>query len=242
MSTTFKADAHPQGFVPDVDPPRHVFILSGGIGAGKTAIVNRLKTDFHFVSGSPADIMKWSLACAIAAEYVTDNADDYFKAMLDQETKAEFRFLLQGYGEFFSNRDKYYWADKCVDAAAEEYENIAKAGVQSGIVFDSMRRDSEILAVKKRFPNAQHVRLVIDPERQMDYLTRVLGYDEEKAAATLAHSSEHWLDDMDGTEYDANYVIDANEGDETTWVQFMGIVVLNMTGGELEVAQALVGD
>jgi len=242
MTPTFKQDAHPQGYVPDVEPPRHVYILSGGIGAGKTAIVNRLKADFHFVSGSPADVMKESLARFIAQQYGDENWGRYYNDMLDQKTKAEYRLLLQGWGEFFSNRDNYYWADQCVSAAADEYENIAKAGVQSGIVFDSIRRDSEILAAKNRFPHAQHVHLVVDHDRQVDYLTRILGNTEEKAEGILAHSSEHWLDDMAGTEYDANYVIDANGNGEETWLQFMAIVILNMTGGELEVAEAILGD
>jgi len=249
-TTTFKQDAKPQGgWKTDPPPSRHIFILSGGIGAGKTTIINRLKTDFHFVSGSPADVMKEALAKHIALQYdgmdgtdlqvIPDSWREFYAEMLDQKTKAEYRLLLQGWGEFFSNRDEYYWADQCVAEAKAAYENVARAGVQSGIIFDSIRRPQEILAVKREFPQAVHVRLVVDHERQVDYLTRILGYDAEKAEATLAHSSEHWLDDMDGTEYDAQYVIDANADDETTWLQFMAIVVLLMSPGEKEVAEAI---
>ena len=105
--------------------PKHVFILSGGIGAGKTTIINRLKADFHFVSGSPADVMKKALAIHISEQFNDPDPDvdfqTYFDQMLDQSTKVEYRLLLQGFGEFFSNRDKFYWADQCVAAAEAEY-------------------------------------------------------------------------------------------------------------------------
>ena len=229
--------ADPDLSVPD---PKHVFILSGGIGAGKTSVINRLKTDFHFVSGSPADVMKEALARHINEQYDgAEGWETYYEQMLDQKTKVEYRLLLQGFGEFFSNRDKFYWADQCVAAAEAEYRTLAAAGITSGIVFDSIRRDSEILAVKRRWPNAKHIRLNVAHERQVEYLTTILGYDEEKAEATLAHSSEHWLDDMEGTDYDADYVIDANVDDETTWLQMLGIVVLMMDKTTLELAVAV---
>jgi hypothetical protein len=222
---------------PIIPEPKYVFILSGGIGAGKTQIVNRLKTDFHFVSGSPADVMKESLARHIAAQFNDWETDDgwepFYQQMLDQKTKAEYRLLLQGYGEFFSNRDKSYWADQCVAVADEAYKTLAQAGIESGIVFDSIRRDSEVMAVKNRWPNAIHIRLLVEHDRQMDYLTEVLGYDVEKASVTLSHSSEHWLDDMDGKPWDAQYVIDTNGGDKLTWVQLMGIVTLVLSDGKV---------
>ncbi len=217
-----------------LDPP-YVFILSGGIGAGKTRIANQLKADFHFVVGSPAAVMKETLARHLAVQANGD--DDYWEAfyneMLDQRTKAEYRLLLQGFGEFWSNRDNYYWADQCVAKASKEYKTLALAGIPSGIVFDSIRRDKEIFAVMKQWPKAVHIRLLIDHARQLDYLTHVLGYTLGKAVTTLEHGSEHWLDSMDGTPYDAKYVIDANGGDHMTWVQLMGIVTLEMGGAKL---------
>jgi hypothetical protein len=109
-------------------------------------------------------------------------------------------------------------------------------------VFDSIRRPAEILAVKKRWPKAIHIHLHIDRIRQRVFLEDILGYTAEKAIATLDNASEHWLDDMGGTEYDAQYVIDTNGGDEKTWIQMMGIVTLAMDGATLEVAAAIVDD
>lgn len=224
--------------VPPPPPePKYVFILSGGIGAGKTTIVRYLTTDFHFVSGSPADVMKEALARHIALQYNSDNDDGwsaFYQEMLSQDTKVEYRALLQAFGEFFSNRDKEYWADQCVAIADAEYKTMALAGLPGGIVFDSMRRDSEILAVKKRWPNAVHIHLDIRYTRQLTYLTDILGYSAEKAIATLDHSSEHWLDDMDGTPYDAQYVIDANQGSGSVKIQLMGIITLLMGGAKLK--------
>jgi|GEM_PF-5664054 len=223
--------------------PKHVFILSGGIGAGKTAIVNRLKAQFHYISGSPADVMKESLARHIAEQWNEDGTDDgwevFYAEMLTQATKAKYRLLLQGFGEFFSDQDNYYWANQCVEKAATEYETLALAGVPSGIVFDSIRRDSEILAVKARWEHAVHIRLVVHPARQIEYLTTILGLSIEKAESTLAHSSEHWLDDMEGSSYDAQYVLNADQGDDTTWAQLMGVVVLLMDKTTLELAHAI---
>lgn len=238
--STFKQDAKPQGAVPEVGPPRHIYILSGGIAAGKTTVVRRLVTDFHFVTGSPADILKERAAQVLADELgEPEAAESMFHEMLEQSTKAEYRDFLVAFGEFISNRDPYHWGTQAAAVAQERYENVAKAGVQGGIVFDSIRRPAEILAVKQRWDNAVHVHLSVSPERQMEYLTGIIGLTEEKAQATLDNASEHWLDDMDGTEYDAQYVIDANGGDEATWLQFMAIVVLGMSPGEKEVAEAI---
>lgn len=221
--------------------PKHVFILSGGIGAGKTKVVNRLKHDFHFVSGSPADVMKEALAKHIAEQYnKPDFWGGFYGEMLDQKTKAEYRLLLQGFGEFFSNRDQYYWANQCVAVADAAYTTMAAAGIPSGIVFDSIRRPEEILAVKMRWPEARHIHLVIDRVRQRVYLEDIIGYTTEKAIATLDHSSEHWLDNMDGTEYDANYMIDANGTDEQTWQQLLSVIILLMDKTTLQVAASIV--
>ena len=240
--TTYKQEAKPQGGwnTDALVDPRHVFILSGGIAAGKTTIVRRLVTDFRFVTGSPADILKERAAQILAEELgEADAAEAMFYEMLEQSTKAEYRDFLVAFGEFVSNRDQYHWGTQAADAAAHRYEVQARAGITGGIVFDSMRRPAEIIAVKQQWPNAVHIHLVVSRERQIDYLVNVLDYSEEKAQATLDNASEHWLDDMDGTEYDAQYVIDANADDETTWLQMMGIVVLGMTPGEAEVVKAV---
>lgn len=244
----FSAGAVPQGDDNPAPPPRHVYIFSGGIGAGKSELIKRLVADFHFVTGSPADIMKQSVAQAIAAEYnftetgtpTDDGWESYFAAMQDQKTKAEFRLLLQGYGEFFSNRDMFYWANKAVEAAAVAYDNVARAGVQGGIAFDSIRRPQEIMAVKNRWPQAKHVHLSVSHERQIEYLTTILGYTEEKAEGVLAHSSEHWLDDMAGTDWDADCTIAADAGSEAVFIQYLGFINLNMTEGERTVAEAII--
>ncbi len=216
-----------------LETPRNVFILSGGLSAGKTVITRRLIADFHYASGSPADVMKAAAARAIAMQ-LNGNDDDweaYFFEMNNPATKEEYRPFLQGYGEWFSNRNGNYWADQCVEAAAQQYDTLAKAGLPTGIVFDSMRRPHEIIAVKNRWANAVHVHLVTTHERQMEYLTTIRGLSEALAENFLAHSSEHWLDDMEGTPYDADYFVDATGGDEKTWIQLMGIVVLEMKQG-----------
>lgn len=223
--------------------PKHVFILSGGIGAGKTTIVNRLKADFHFVSGSPADILKRETADILAGllnpDFADAASDDYFAEMLEQQTKAKYRDLLVALGEFISNADPYFWGTRAVQVAAQEYETLAAAGIPSGVVFDSMRRPAEILAVKQAWPQAKHVHLSVSPTRQMDYLTNIIGLPYDKAEATLANDSEHWLDDMDGTDYDADYVLDASQGDELTWQQMMGVVVLMMDKTTLDLAASI---
>jgi len=215
--------------------PKHVFILTGGIGAGKSKIANQLAALYGYVIGSPADTMKRSLAKAIAAEYsnsvgVIHTVDwvPFFQQMCDQRTKTEYRLLLQGYGEFFSNRDPSYWAEQCVKEAEQEFNTKAEAGVATGIVFDSIRRPTEITTIQNNWPDAVHVRLYINPERQYEFLHDVLDYSDEKIQQTLSHSSEHWLDDMHGQPYDANYVIDANHGDEMTWSQFLAVTLMRM--------------
>lgn len=211
--------------------PKNVFILTGGIGAGKSKIAAHLEEFYGYVIGSPADTMKRSLAKAIATEYANNGGvsiwQRFFEEMRDQKTKVEYRLLLQGYGEFFSNRNPAYWAEQCVNEAEVEFNTRAEAGVATGIVFDSIRRPSEIMAIKDNWPDAVHVHLYISPERQYNFLYHVLGYEDDKIQQTLAHSSEHWLDDMQGH---AQFMIDANEGDDVTWSQFLAMVVMRMVG------------
>lgn len=190
-------------------------ILSGGIGAGKTHISNTLKEFFGFVEASPATVMKRSLAKAIATGYgEPDRWGVYLEQMMHGGMKEEYRLLLQEYGEFFSTRDRHYWAEK---AAREAFDIAAALPNCPGVVGDSIRRDTEIMALKRRSDEAFHIRLDISKTRQVMYLTNVRGMSLEKAAITLAHSSEHWLDDMKGHEYDADFHVDANQGDLVTW-------------------------
>lgn len=191
--------------------------ITGGLGAGKTTLVDRLAS-YGFVVGSPATTMKRSLARALAKEWGGDEelASELFREMMNQTTKDKYRLILQGYGEYFSNEDGYHWINK---TCSEVQQDIDKRRWNNefqevpGVVFDSIRRTEEIKGIKRDFPSSIIVRLDVSQERQQDFLTKYLGRTEDAAVSILGHSSEHWLDDFSG--YDIT--INADHGDAVIW-------------------------
>lgn len=196
-------------------------IITGGLGAGKTQLVDRLAS-YGFVVGSPATTMKRSLARALAKEWGGDEelAQHLFNEMLAQRTKDKYRMLLQGYGEYFSNEDGFHWINKTCSEVEQEIDRRRWRNdfIDSpGVVFDSIRRTEEIKGVLRDYPDSIIIRLDVSPTRQVDFLTKYLGKTPDDAERVLAHSSEHWLDDYAG--YD--FVIDANQGDQYVWDEFL---------------------
>lgn len=195
---------------------KHI-IVTGGIGAGKTNLINNIASVGHWVIGSPATTMKRKLAQVIARTVNTNGSDEgwqfYFEEMLDRHHKEKYRSILQGYGEHFSNLDPFFWIQRTMNEVQQEIDNVRWSNdfdFITGTLYDSIRRPQEIIGIRQVFPDAIHVRLEVSPERQMDFLVNHLGHSVQKAIDTLAHSSEHWLDDMKDQPYDADFTIDAN--------------------------------
>lgn len=203
-------------------------IVTGGLGAGKTNLIDRLNAKDEYIIGSPATTMKRRLAKCIARTYNTDGTDfgwqHYFEAMLDRREKEKYRGILQGYGEYFSNLDGFFWIRRTMEEVQQDIDTARLSGREKlGTVYDSVRRPSEIIGIREVFPDAIRIHLNVSRERQLDYLLNHLGYEYEKAVATLAHSSEHWLDESDAAHDNltgAELVIDADYGDEYVWRQF----------------------
>jgi len=148
--------------------------------------------------------MKRSLAQCIARTVNTDGSDygwaHHFNAMMDRREKENYRGILQGYGEHFSNLDQFFWIRRTMSEVQQDIDKARWSNdfdFVTGTVYDSIRRPQEIIGIREAFPDAVRVHLVIDPAYQMSLLTDKLGYTEEKAIATLAHSSEHWLEESD---------------------------------------------
>jgi hypothetical protein len=179
-------------------------IVTGGIGAGKTNLIDRITKTGNWIVGSPATTMKRKLAAMIARTINADGSDHgwehHFKAMLDRHEKERYRGILQGYGEHFSNLDNFFWVRRMMDEVQQEINDRRWSNdfdFVTGTVYDSIRRPQEIIGIREVFPDAVRIHLHIDPVYQLSLLTEKLGYTEEKALATLAHSSEHWLDASD---------------------------------------------
>src|SRR3990167_2768334 len=194
------------------------FIITGGIGAGKTQLTNRLAEE-KYVVGSPATTMKRRLAFVIARELGGMNAlaDEIFQDLMIREHKEKYIVLLQGFGEYFSNLDSFYWIRKTMTEVVQEVQNINLDSHDSvkGTVYDSIRRPEEIQGIRNIYPEAITIELRISPERQMDYLICILGYTKSEAEKVLAHSSEHWLDN-----YKRDFVLDGNRGNDGVWYAF----------------------
>ena len=197
-------------------------IITGGIGAGKTQLTDKLAS-YGFIVGSPAKTMKRSLAMSLAREWgakegdgIEELAAELFREMMLQRTKDKYRFLLQGYGEYFSNEDGFHWIHKTLNEVQQDYDRKIEGEIP-GIVFDSIRRTEEIKGILGKYPDSILVRLEISPKRQKDFLTQYLGKSPGEAKMVLKHSSEHWLDDYTG--YDI--VIPADKGDEEIWSSFI---------------------
>jgi hypothetical protein len=191
--------------------------VTGGLGAGKTQLVDRLAS-YGFIVGSPATTMKRSLAKALAREWGGDDdlAAELFAEMMNQRTKDKYRLILQGYGEYFSNEDGFHWINKVCEEVAQtidKYRSSHSFQDPPGVVFDSIRRTEEIKGIKRDFPSSLIVRLDISEARQRDFLTNYLHRDESSVDGILAHSSEHWLDDF--RKYDIT--IGADEGNKYIW-------------------------
>jgi hypothetical protein len=206
---------------------RHI-IVTGGIGAGKSNLIQRIHGSGNYIEGSPATTMKRKLAKMIARTVNTDGGpsgwEHYFGAMLDRREKEKYRGILQGYGEHFSNLDNFFWVRRMMEEVQQEIDDRRwnnDFDFVSGTLYDSVRRPQEIIGVRKVFPDAIRVHLAISLKRQMDFLCGTLGYSEEKATATLGHSSEHWLDNLTGAEL----VIDADRGDDYIWTQFKDVIL-----------------
>jgi len=191
--------------------------ITGGLGAGKTHLVDKLAS-YGFVVGSPATTMKRSLAAALAKEWGggDDLAGDLFKEMMAQTTKDKYRLILQGYGEYFSNEDGFHWINKTCNEVQQDIDHRRWTNdftEVTGVVFDSIRRTEEIKGIMRDFPSSIIVRLDVSQSRQTDFLTKYLGRSPTDAVSILGHSSEHWLDDFGA--YDI--IIDADHGDNYIW-------------------------
>lgn len=214
---------------------KHI-IVTGGIAAGKTNLINRIIGSGNWVVGSPATTMKRKLARMIARTVNTDGSEygweHYFEEMLDRRAKEKYRGILQGYGEHFSNIDNFFWVRLMMNEVQQQvadrpWRDRELQGI-TGTVYDSVRRPQEIIGIRQVYPDAVRVHLAIYPERQINYLCGVLGYEESRAVATLAHSSEHWLDEADAVHDNitgAELVIDANKGDDYIWQQFKDVIL-----------------
>lgn len=209
----------------------HHIIVTGGLAAGKTHLVNKLiSRGGLWVVGSPATTMKRSLANCVARTYnfpgISDHGWELYFTEMMTGNKEEYRGLLQGYGEHFSRKDNFFWirrvmAEVMIDIEDARYASPLRFDAAVNTTYDSIRRPHEIIGVRHVFPDAIRVHLNINPARQIDYLTHVKGQTEEEAIATLAHSSEHWLDDL---VEQPDFLLDANYGDEFVWQQMEGIL------------------
>lgn len=211
---------------------RH-FIITGGLGAGKTVLTNRL-VKAGFVYGSPAHTMKVSLARALSREWSWDGdtldplaADVFIDEMNNQATKTRYRLLLQGYGEYFTNIDNSHWIERTmrsVEASIQAHRfNDGHIVDPPGTVYDSIRTPAEVRGVRQVYPDALRVHLDVSPTRQMEFLVQ-LGNTLEQAATILAHSSEHWFEGAPD-DVQPDIILDANEGDhevELGFVQWCG--------------------
>lgn len=202
-------------------------IITGGIGAGKTNLINKLCETGNYIIGSPATTMKDKLAHMIARTINTDGSDEgwvhYFNAMMDRREKEKYRGILQGYGEHFSNLDQFFWIRRTMEQVSQAVDALRWSNnfdFVNGTVYDSIRRPQEIIGIREVYPDAIRVHLVVSRERQIDYLVNHLQYEYEKAISTLGHSSEHWLDNNDAKDTQADFVIDADLGDDYVWRTF----------------------
>lgn len=204
-------------------------ILTGGIGAGKTNLTQRLE-ELGFISGSPADVLKHSLSEYISREWVagkssynSSSAYQYYLDMNNQQTKPKYRELLQAFGEFFSNQDPFHWINRVMEQIKVDIQDWPHKYDTPlfGTVYDSIRRPQEIQGIVNVFPDAKIVYLRVKPERQIEYLAG-LGMDDKKIVATLNHPSEMWLGKtVDERAAKADIVIDANYGDEYIWYELL---------------------
>lgn len=202
-------------------------IVTGGLGAGKTNLVNNIAKTGNWIIGSPATTMKRMLAQVIARTWNGGGNDNdwhmYYEEMMGRTSKEKYRGLLQGYGEFFSNQDNFFWIRKVMNEVQQDVAGYAYGYNElplAGTLYDSIRRPSEIIGIREVYPNAILVNLHISLGRQTKFLRDVLGYDITKAHETLIHASEHWLDNPDKAILIPDIVIEADAGDDYILSQF----------------------
>lgn len=157
--------------------------VSGGIGAGKTQLVERLVRDhgFQAVSFSQEIRDEMALALRIGADWIELNKGD----------NPTLRRLMQEWGQFRVEMNLDYWISKLINRV----HSLDKHAATVSLVADSVRKPREVAAL--RALGFLHVRLHVSRDRQMDYLQRVKGFTTEKAIETLEHSSERALDEFD---------------------------------------------
>lgn len=205
------------------------FIITGGLGAGKTRLTDTL-VRVGYIFGSPAQTMKLSLARALSREWSADGneldpmtVETLVDEMNRQETKAAYRLLLQGYGEYFTILDNYHWIERVmqgVKSAVLEARYMGDYVIDPpGTVYDSIRSPAETRGIRKVYPQAFRVHLAVSHGRQLEFLMN-LGNTEEQAEAVLAHSSEHWFDDAP-KDVQPDVVLNADEGDDSVLQHFI---------------------